>query len=150
PGPLPPELEWIAPGDLHHQRRDPVLVLRQRLANRLHRGGVVILYAPPQRKGHHFFCKAADEVVLARQHQRPELDRSLERTAVGKRRGRLDGMRAVLLAPRADWVVILEREPDGVHPLVAVGAARVGPVLLESLPERELAVLVGLVLELAR
>src|SRR5262245_27285385 len=141
PGPVPTVLERIAPRDLHHQRRDAVVVIGQRLADSLHRRGVVILYAPPQREGHHFFCKAPDEVVLPRQHQRPQLHGALEGASVGQRRRGFNRVGAVLVAPCPDRVVVLEREPDRIHPLVAVGAAGIGPVLLEPLPERELAVL---------
>src|SRR5258708_32509085 len=139
-GTVPPELERVAPSDFHDERRHPVAVLGHRLADSLQRRRVVILYAPAQRIDQQFLRKTTDEVVLPGQDQGPQFGRPLEREAVGKARGRVDGMGAVDVAPGADRIIVLEREADRVHPLVAGGAARVGPVLLEALAQGELAV----------
>src|SRR5690349_10623984 len=59
PFPIPPILERIALRHFHHQRRHPVAVLGHRLADGLHRGRVVILYAPPESIGQQFLRKTA-------------------------------------------------------------------------------------------
>src|SRR5687767_7526921 len=49
-----------------------------------------------------------------------------------------DGLLAFGIAPGTDGVEVLEREPDGIHAVVAGGAHRIFPVHLEHVAQRGL------------
>ena len=61
--------------------------------------------------------------------------RAIELGAVEHLAGGVDAESAVVGAPDAHGVEILEREADGVHHLVAAGAGRVGAVLFHTLAD---------------
>src|SRR5947209_5046012 len=81
--------------------------------------------ASAQGVGQHLLGEVAGEQVLLGAEELLQLGGALERPAAGQGAGRVDGEGAVLVAPAADRIEVLEGEAERVHAGVAGGAGGV-------------------------
>ena len=133
-----PHLKRRAFHDRQNQRRDPIIVARRVASDRANCRIVVVLDAASECIGQQFFGGRSHEIVAVfRQKQLAQPGRTLELGAVGQLAARVDRRARILGAPPADAVVVLQREPDRIHPGVAGGADGVGPVHLHLLAHRQ-------------
>ena len=86
----------------------------QNLANR---GSIVVFSPPTERVGHELLHDGLDELHAQLHQPVSELDRSVERPAVGKRTRRVDDLfrLRVHISPTPQRVEILEREAEWIH-----------------------------------
>ena len=93
--------------------------------------------AAAQGIGEHLLGEASGERIPARPEHGPQLGRPPELAAAGEPARRHRSARpSSRVRQAADGVEVLEAEAERVHPAVARGAGRVGPVPLHPLAER--------------
>ena len=128
----------VALRDAQNDRRPAVIGGRRVPHDLPDRRHVVGLDAPADRVGHQLFGHGPDELAPARpQHEIAQAARAVDRR--GRRAARPSSRPACppsIVAPPADRVELLEREPQRIHHGVAARARRILPVLLHPLAHR--------------
>ena len=121
-------------------RREPV-ILRPRVAHdRARRRTIVILHAASERVGHQLLGQRSDEQLGPAQERRFQAVHVVELAAIRQAARGIDGRACLDRSPPPDRVVVLEREAERIHHVVARRTVRVGAVLRQPLAHRQVPV----------
>jgi hypothetical protein len=127
-------IEMGAVHDPQDDGREPVVVLGRLASDGAHGRHVVVLHHAPEGV-HQKMLREVPQIQCVRPEQvAAKAVGSVHLGAVEERSRGLDIESAVLEAPRADRVEVLQRVTEWVHDGVARGAGGIRAVLLEALP----------------
>src|SRR5438552_2179281 len=126
-------LERGALYDAEDERGETVVAPGRLALNATHERHISIISYAADAVSQKIFGKSTDKCIGMIRNRLTQAGGAVQLHAVEHFAGGVDGKAAILCAPRAHGVEVLERKPDGVHHAVTGGARRVLAVFVEPL-----------------